>query len=666
MFISIEKDDLTMIYYFQLSCPKVHSELPANMVEQVNQIVIRDVLMCIPQFHDLNKALLNALSDSIESFNYSPNEEIVGSRSRVAGIYIIAEGVLELVHHQHGFASTISKGDVFALNALYKSFHSMYKLRAKSFSEVLFLRGSVFRYICRAHLSATEYDALAENFSAEVNKAESEYSMEATESMRERIGPVSRRTRSVFRMGKSGLALQEYSWRLFFSPDSSFRMGWDCFIFACMIFYLTSTPLLYAGAARQDYWSHFQSLLLSCYLVDFILVLDYGLKCTIFGYRERGILIINTTKIFKNFVAENNLFIIALSLLPFEIVLLSGNLPLWTIPLLRSLKLLHLRAFEKYLTVAIDALNLCLGVILSFEMTRFIILYFALFELCHWVGCFLQLTADVSTSSLLSYDTNWRKKDMDSEFLSINYRAHELGFVSYCRSIFWAVGMMSSIGFPEILPTNPLEIAVVIAVMFVGFLLFNMLLSAIASLIGSFNKDKKEFDAKVEKMKRLLTEKSVPEDLSVKILLYYEYIWARYGGVEEKEVLRSLPKSLRLTVMNFVVGPSVLAVPFFSSCSDQLLDVLVTILEPRIFLHGDLIVRYGESATEMFIIERGNVHICSQDKKTIYATLTTGSYIGESCLLEVQKRTASATSVGYVDAYCIKRSVFLKVRILKY
>eukprot|EP01037_Dinobryon_pediforme_P044543 gene44543-56393_t len=71
--------------------------------------------------------------------------------------------------------------------------------------------------------------------------------------------------------------------------------------------------------------------------------------------------------------------------------------------------------------------------------------------------------------------------------------------------------------------------------MFCGYLLFNMLLSAIASMIGSFNKDKKEFDAKVAKVKRLLTEKSIPDDLGSKILLYYEYVWARYGGVNETE-----------------------------------------------------------------------------------------------------------------------------------
>jgi hypothetical protein len=220
---------------------------------------------------------------------------------------------------------------------------------------------------------------------------------------------------------------------------------------------------------------------------------------------------------------------------------------------------------------------------------------------------------------------------------------------------------MSSIGFPEIVPTNPVEIVVIMVVIFFGFLTFNMLLSAIASLIGSFNRDKQEFAARVNKMKQLIVSKSLPIEFHTKILLYYEYIWARYGGVNESEILSTLPPSLKSAVTSYLVGPFISPLPFFADCSDQLMTYLINLFQPRIFLHGDSIVTFGERGKEMFVIEKGNAQVCSENKKIIYTTLSRGSCIGESCLLAVSKRTASVFAVGYVDTYYITRAAFFKV-----
>jgi len=58
-----------------------------------------------------------------------------------------------------------------------------------------------------------------------------------------------------------------------------------------------------------------------------------------------------------------------------------------------------------------------------------------------------------------------------------------------------------------------------------------------------------------------------------KINRYYEYIWARYGGVNEAEVLGNLPKSLRAAVANHVLGPLLKKVPFFDCCSEPMEQV---------------------------------------------------------------------------------------------
>ncbi len=61
-------------------------------------------------------------------------------------------------------------------------------------------------------------------------------------------------------------------------------------------------------------------------------------------------------------------------------------------------------------------------------------------------------------------------------------------------------------------------------------------------------------------------------------------------------------------------------------------------------------------ASEMYLCFLPQV--TSADRSIVYTTLRDRDYIGESCLLEVEKRTASAYAVGYVDTYVLSSEDF--------
>lgn len=60
-------------------------------------------------------------------------------------------------------------------------------------------------------------------------------------------------------------------------------------------------------------------------------------------------------------------------------------------------------------------------------------------------------------------------------------------------------------------------------------------------------------------------------------------------------------------------------------------------------------------------MQTGTVIVTSKDKSVTFATLGPGSYVGESCLLEISERTASVYAVGYVDTYVISNESFFRV-----
>ena len=90
-----------------------------------------------------------------------------------------------------------------------------------------------------------------------------------------------------------------------------------------------------------------------------------------------------------------------------------------------------------------------------------------------------------------------------------------------------------------------METVAVIVVLFFGCQLLNGLDAVIASLITSFNKERRDFKQKVRKSRNILKYHSVPSDIEMDIVQYYDYIWSRHQGVNESEVLSTLPKSLR-------------------------------------------------------------------------------------------------------------------------
>jgi signal-transduction protein with cAMP-binding, CBS, and nucleotidyltransferase domain len=155
--------------------------------------------------------------------------------------------------------------------------------------------------------------------------------------------------------------------------------------------------------------------------------------------------------------------------------------------------------------------------------------------------------------------------------------------------------------------------------------------------------------------------KNVPSEIEGKVLRYYEYIWTRYGGVNESEVLATLPKSLRSVVANHVIGPFLAKIPFFSCCSEPMEAVIVSMFQSRVFLHDDPLMIFGEIGKEMFVISSGEVAVTSADRKLTFATLGSGAYIGESCLLDLTKRTASVYSINYCDTYYLTSENFLRV-----
>lgn len=642
-------------------------ELPPNLSQQLHQHVIRDLFINIPSFKDLNKGVLNALSDNVEIHIFSPDDIVVDFDSVVTGAHIVGRGEVGAISVTGEVLEILRSKEVFGLQALAASFTTTKSYQARSFAEIVFLRGSVYRHIINVYVDKKD---TASQLSTEASRPDgNDEVMKERTSLRGRHSTMLVRWSNSIRLIRRGSSSSDLIKHVnntaasiydSMKPMSRSRKAWDAVIFAGLIFYFTSIGLLLSASLRPAFFQDMKSLLIVSYVVDGIFAVDMLLQARFFGYQKDGVIVLDAKQIWQHFWATNNPIIVVLSIVPFDAII-AFNTTLRVLPTLRLLKLLHLRYFNVYMERFFETLGETTGHPVSFELSRFITLYFFLFEVCHWAGCFWILSADIGVD-VFHYPTNWILQDHQFGVVDVDYT--RMPAVVYSRSIYWAVSVMSSIGFPDMIPNNSVEIVTLILVMFIGYLLFFVLLSGIANLISSFNADKREFHARVDKMRNLMAYTKVPTSIEGRVVRYYEYVWSRFSGVDEKEILASLPKTLRADVVYHVVGPLVRHVPFFADLSEPMEHMLLSLFESRIVLDGDALVTFGDMGKEMFVIEKGVIQITNADRSLVFATLGAKDYIGESCLLEMTPRTASAYAVGYVDTFFITTENFMKVCFL--
>jgi hypothetical protein len=169
----------------------------------------------------------------------------------------------------------------------------------------------------------------------------------------------------------------------------------------------------------------------------------------------------------------------------------------------------------------------------------------------------------------------------------------------------------------------------------IGCPLFSGILGNLSSLLSNIGAESRDFDNKVKKLRRLMLMKDIPIVVQQRVLFFLDYKFQRTAGVNEAELIEGLPQSLKEGLAKCTIGVLIANIPFFECCSDHVLERILDILTYRSFLDGDSLVLEGEIGNEMFLIDNGRVEVTSAKRDIVYATLSNGDYLGESCLLKV-------------------------------
>ncbi|KAM4866773.1 cyclic nucleotide-gated channel alpha-3 [Thomomys bottae] len=377
-------------------------------------------------------------------------------------------------------------------------------------------------------------------------------------------------------------------------------------------------------------------------VLDYSADILYGLDMLVrarTGFLEQGLLVRDAKRLRNHYAASVHFKLDVLSLLPTDLAYFKLGVNYPEVRFNRLLRFSRLFEFFDRTETRTNYPNV-------FRIAN-LVLY--ILVIIHWNACVY-----FAISKLIGFGSDsWVYPDVSRP---------EFGRLSrkYVYSLYWSTLTLTTIGETPA-PVKDEEYLFVVVDFLVGVLIFATIVGNVGSMISNMNASRAEFQARIDAIKQYMQFRKVTKDLEARVLRWFDYLWASRKTVDEKEVLKSLPDTLKAEIAINVHLDTLRKVGIFQDCEAGLLVELVLKLRPTVFSPGDYICRKGDIGREMYIIKEGRLAVVADDGVTQFVVLSDGGYFGEISILDIKgsksgnRRTASIRSLGYSDLFCLSK-----------
>ncbi|KAB2028826.1 hypothetical protein E1A91_D05G127500v1 [Gossypium mustelinum] len=197
---------------------------------------------------------------------------------------------------------------------------------------------------------------------------------------------------------------------------------------------------------------------------------------------------------------------------------------------------------------------------------------------------------------------------IESEIVSSN-----VFFSKFCYCLWWGLQNLSTLGQGLETSTYPGEVLFSIAIAIFGLILFALLIGNMQTYLQSLTVRLEEMRIKRRDSEQWMHHRALPEDLKERVRRYDQYKWLETRGVDEENLVQSLPKDLRRDIKRHLCLNLVRRVPLFANMDERLLDAICERLKPSLYTEHTYIVREGDPVNEMLFVIRGRLESVTTD-----------------------------------------------------
>ncbi|EYU25206.1 hypothetical protein ABFS82_06G023000 [Erythranthe guttata] len=214
----------------------------------------------------------------------------------------------------------------------------------------------------------------------------------------------------------------------------------------------------------------------------------------------------------------------------------------------------------------------------------------------------------------------------------------------YC--FWWGLQNLSSLGQNLQTSTFIWEICFAVFISISGLVLFSFLIGNMQTYLQSTTLRFEEMRVKRRDAEQWMSHRLLPDSLRERIRSYEQYKWQETRGVDEENLIHSLPKDLRRDIKRHLCLALLKRVPMFEKMDDQLLDAMCDRLKPVLYTEESYILREGDPVDEMLFIMRGKLFTATTNGgRTGFFNsdyLKAGDFCGEELLTWALDPTSSS------------------------
>lgn len=389
----------------------------------------------------------------------------------------------------------------------------------------------------------------------------------------------------------------------FYHPDSLRRQLWGLFLFLIFLYNMFMIPLRFSLTITPY-------LYILDYLFDCILLINLYLIYCKFYTLCKGVYVTDTAGLKDLFLKENFSYGY-FACIPFDIIALAMiNQPPsyleWTLKICRMTKLFILFDASIY---AKSTLSLLEKLRVPYFATVVLRMFLTVCMIGHWAACgFYVIPGYVNrdSDSEDKYVGTWVEYQIDTNKLPLDGGSQ---WTRYIRALNWSIPTLTLVVLADIFPINNEEMMYGLLVMFFGFMINA---TVVGTMITLLTRDSSE-STDVQIVRSLLETRNVDLNLRIRVAQHLNFLSSTAGQLllEEESMIKELPFSLQLAIVENTKLPLLNKCPLFDTCSEESKRNLCLAFRQQIYCDGDLIIKCGDIGQEMYFLIEGSVDVSS-------------------------------------------------------
>eukprot|EP00889_Picochlorum_renovo_P008001 jgi/Picre1/35031/NNA_002496.t1 len=197
----------------------------------------------------------------------------------------------------------------------------------------------------------------------------------------------------------------------------------------------------------------------------------------------------------------------------------------------------------------------------------------------------------------------------------------------YVTSVYFAMTVITTVGFGDITPQTTAEMIVVTIFMGCAVFYFGYIVNAVAQLttmVSSKARGTQVVREKLEEIDIWASARHIPESLKQQVKTYYLEVWAPHFGahLDDAGHFKELPVALRAELVLSLAGEALQNSHMLSSLDDDLMEFLATLGVPHPVIAGHDLFREGQPSDSFgcskkekwLFFEESNRLVSSQDQ----------------------------------------------------